>query len=135
MSNFTILATSGLAAWLAVSVASDLVPVTAFMRAEPVERTATEYTARVTGRKLRECIVVGGTFVGWARGGDLWKEVPLEFINDATPDDSRPAGRQDFGLWRWQTPPNATRVKATVQHNCAGSVRITTVGPFNLKQP
>lgn len=132
--TFPVLA-AGITAWIALEIVTPFIPVTALMRGEAIERTETRVTLRVTGRKVRDCQVVGGTFVGWSQGPDgVWHEGSISFPNDATPDSSRPTGRQSFGLFRWDgVVPGAERVKATVTHNCDGHLRITTVGPFTIE--
>ncbi|WP_147127828.1 hypothetical protein [Shimia ponticola] len=131
---FTVLA-AGLAAYAVVDVAESLVPVVWRMKAEAVSYEAGTYTARVSGYKLKDCLVVPGSFIGWYRDAAEWREVPIAFPDDASPDSSNPAGwsPQSFGLFEWSDVPEAARkVKATLVHNCDGHLTVTTVGPFRL---
>lgn len=117
---------------MAINFVEDRLPVVALMTADAVE-FSNDYTARVTGRKVLDCPIVKDSFVGWYRIGATWQEVAISFPDDATPNDSRPTGKQDFGLWRWHdVPSEARQVRMTLQHNCGGNIRLTSVGPFNV---
>ena len=117
---------------VAVNFAEDRLPVVAFMTADAVE-FSDDYTANVTGRKVLDCPIVKDSFVGWYRIGSTWHEVAISFPDDLSPNDSRPTGKQDFGLWRWHdVPPAARQVRMTLQHNCGGDIRLTSVGPFTV---
>lgn len=109
-------------------------PVTVFMKAIPIEKTATSYTAKVTGYKIRNCPIVANSFVGWFDAGSGWHETAFDFPKDLTPNSSKPSGvdRQSFGLWRWVIPANAKRVRMTAQHDCNGEIRTSTFGPYSV---
>lgn len=112
-----------------------LLPVVAFMDAEPVSYVDGDYTAHVRGQKIRDCIFVGDTIAGWYRSDGLWVEAASFSFPDDPALNSRPSGifDQDFGLWRWHDlPPDATEVRFTVVHNCDGKPKLTTVGPFEI---
>ena len=112
----------------------DFIPVTLDMNAVSWSSTRGSITADVQGRKIRNCTVQPGTFVGWALRRGVWTEVPIDFPNDPSPDSSKPVGNfqiQSFGKWRWHTrPENGLLVKLTVEHSCDGKTRISTNGPF-----
>lgn len=129
-------AVAGLALALgATSLGNSILPVVAGMRASLILHEGHVVTAYVTGRKLKDCHVVSGSFVGWYRSAGIWHEAPVEFVNDMTPNSSRPAGweRQDFGIWRWRhVPDTADAVRVSLQHECGASVRSTVAGPFEI---
>jgi hypothetical protein len=107
-------------------------PVTVMMSVKQWDGTRSSITAEVVGFKVRDCAVVKGSAVGWVKGSE-WHEVPFRFVDDDTPDSSKPATfeKQSFGLWRWKTRPiDGKLVKMTIQHECNGIVRTTTAGPF-----
>lgn len=119
-----------------VSIFTSFVPVTVFMKAERWESTRSNITAEVIGYKIRDCLVVRGSYVGWVYSGNVWREIPFEFVNDETPNSSKPStmDRQSFGLWQWGTQPRDGKlVKMTMQHNCNGSIQTTSIGPFEYQ--
>lgn len=109
-------------------------PVVVFMTAQNVAFEAGSVTAEVFGRKLRNCEVVKGSVIGWYERGGVWFEIEdFEFLQDRTPDSTRPTGRQSFGVWRWGgIHPDATAVRMTMEHLCGDTLRVTTNGPFRL---
>lgn len=112
------------------------IPVVVFMQVERWERSRSNIAAEIVGYKLLDCQVVKDSFVGWVNDGDLWREEGFKFIADTTPNNSKPATfeRQSFGVWQWSTQPrNGKLIKMTVQHNCDGRIRTTTVGPFEYQ--
>jgi hypothetical protein len=115
-----------------LTVFDTFTPVTTFMQVREWRSDRSSITADVVGFKIRDCDVVPGSSVGWVKGSE-WYEVPFEFVDDDTPDSSKPAtsAKQSFGLWRWVTRPvDGKLVKMTIQHKCDGVVRTTTAGPF-----
>lgn len=114
-------------------------PVTFAMDAEPVALDEHSFTARVTGRKIKDCAFASDTpFLGWYHNGSVWVETPLSFPDDPSPNSSNPAGleRQSFGLFKWSgLPENAERVRTTVFHRCTDHLTVTTVGPFKIESP
>ncbi len=118
----------------AVNAVESMLPVVALMKSDPVSRTQNYYTSHVTGYKIKECIPVPGTFVGWRNAGGVWVEGSVEFLDDMTPDSAKPKSynRTDFGLWRWSVTDDTEKVKVTVIHICNGHPEITTVGPFTI---
>lgn len=103
-------------------------PVTYGMRFEETSRAGAVVGGRVLGRKIKDCAVVKGSFVGWQKVGAIWYETPFQFIADDTPDSTRPNGwaLQDFGIWQWSNvSAGASDVKMTLQHNCSGNLTVT----------
>lgn len=129
-------ATGTLIALAGVNAIESALPVTMGMSAEYVSYDGGEYTARVTGYKVKSCTVVKGSFVGWYKSGGTWYESPISFPDDMTPNSSNPKSYApvSFGLFRWSDlPSNASDVKMTVVHNCEGALEITTVGPWKIR--
>jgi hypothetical protein len=114
-------------------------PVTFAMSAQPVELGGGAYTARITGRKVKDCAPASeNPFIGWYHNGSVWIETPLSFPDDPSPNSSNPAGleRQSFGLFKWsELPQSAERVRTTVFHRCKNHLTVTTVGPFKIEPP
>lgn len=103
-------------------------PVTVSMNIENVDRAEATVQGRVFGRKIKDCAVVKDSFVGWQMVNDIWYETPFQFVDDPSPNSTRPDGWavQDFGVWRWDdVAPAATDVKMTLQHNCGGRLEVT----------
>lgn len=118
--------------FIILTVFQTFVPVAAFMSAKGFTADETSITSRIVGYKWRSCDPVPGSFVGWVKDEE-WREVGFNFPNDLTPDSSKPATfeRQSFGLWRWEVNPAIDQtVKMTMQHNCNGTIRTSTFGPF-----
>lgn len=117
------------AAFVALSgVFSAYAPVTYGMRFEEVSRSGAVVEGRVLGRKIKDCAVVNGSFVGWQKVGGIWYETPFQFISDETPDSTRPDtwALQDFGIWQWSNVlADASNLKMTLQHNCGGDLTVT----------
>lgn len=118
-----------------------VVPVTAWMAGIPTDRNANDVTLRVSGYKLRDCDLVGGSFVGWyINEFGEWAEArgPVEFPDDASPGNSRPSSwwtRQDFGLFKLNgITPETVKVRVTVRHICDGDeeARRTVNGPWKI---
>lgn len=120
----------------AVNVVEGFLPVTALMVADPIELTDTTYTASIHGYKIKGCIPVEGSFIGWTHDGNAWHEAGIDFIDDQTPDSAKPKSyrKTDFGLWRWPISGETDKVKVTVTHICNGKLGITTVGPFKVEE-
>lgn len=105
-------------------------PVTAHMRAVEPTYSDGRYLARVEGYKIKDCIVVANSFVGWQKVGGTWRETGFVFKNDDTPLDSKPSGvaKQDFGIWEWYAvDADAEAVRLSLQHSCDGKLTVTTV--------
>lgn len=123
---------------LALGVAERFLPVVALMEAVEITEAGDVVTAHVTGYKILDCSFVAGSGIAWASTDTGWRELgPVVFVDDTTPDSTRPASaqKQDFGYWQWQgVPEGSPRVKATVLNNCNGRVRVTTVGPFEVRE-
>lgn len=129
--NFTGAALGAVLAVLAIQGGTALTPVVAFMKIEDVQRTDETITGRVIGRKIKNCPIVGNSFVGWQKRAGIWEEVSgFEFLNDASPNSSKPSSiaNQSFGLWRWHgIAEDATAVRLTLLHNCGGDAVITKI--------
>lgn len=125
-------------ALVSMNFIEDYLPVTALMRADPVELTETEYTARVSGYKIKGCPVVKDSFIGWQKSDAGWFETGISFPDDPSPNSSNPASYEqlNFGLFKWHgLKIGSEKVRVTVMHNCGGKVVITTVGPFDIENP
>lgn len=111
-----------------------LAPVVGFMRLDNVTRINGVVEGEVRGYKLKNCAVIGGTVVGWYKVNGEWVDgAPFEFVDDATPDSSRPPGRQSFDVWRWSDIPDAaTDVRITLTHSCRFGLQVTTVGEWGI---
>ena len=117
------------------------VPVATFVDASVVHRAKGSVTLSVSGYKIHDCKLVGGSFVGWYinQAGE-WAEArgPVQFPDDASIDSTRPASiftRQHFGLLRITgIPPYTVMVRITVNHLCDGDEqpRLTTMGPWRI---
>ena len=108
-------------------------PVISDMAASHWVLTSEYVEAQITGRKLRNCVPVKGSFAGYALQGNTWHETDFIFIEDKSPDSSRPEGINDFGVWRWDVS-EAEEVMVTVTHICNGIAVPTTIGPFELEE-
>lgn len=107
---------------------NEFAPVTVGMKIEEATRVESVVQGRVFGRKIKDCAVVKGSFVGWQKIDDIWYETRFGFVADESPDSTRPDGwePQDFGVWQWSgVSPSATDVKMTLQHNCRGDLTVT----------
>lgn len=122
---------SGAAFWLGASPASTRTNVVAGFMAETIVKTPFVYTALVTGQKINDCSLVPNSQVGWAYNG-LWRETEFAFINDTSPNSSRPTGVQSFGLWAWRIRPTDSRVRLTIQHMCGDKLILSLIGPFRF---
>lgn len=114
-----------------------VMPVVVFDRADNLRRTTSgDVRASLGAWKVRGCQVVSGSFVGWARGPDGWREVGFAWIDDLSPDSSNPAGMffQTFGLAEWSgVSRSATSVRLTVLHSCGGRAPFVSVmGPYRF---
>lgn len=133
--NYTGAAVGAFAAYLITSAVGSIAPVTFGMDATDVRYDGGAYQAKIEGRKIQDCQVVPGSFIGWYYADGLWIETAFRFIDDPSPNSSNPSGfeRQSFGIWRWEDlPAEAVSVRMTLNHNCGGDLRVTTVGPFEL---
>lgn len=89
----------------------------------------------VWGFKLKDCDPYPGSYEGLARDGDALRPVPFEFIDDKTPDSSKPVswfGMQYFGTWAWDVAayPETPAVQMNMAHVCGDRVVDTVLGPF-----
>lgn len=122
--------TGAATAVVVAGIVESALPVVARMEAVTEERVSEAYVARVQGYKIKDCLVVGGSFVGWQLVNSTWTETPFAFVDDATPNDSKPRAfdKQDFGVWKWSdVDPDAEEVRLSLQHNCNGHLTITTI--------
>jgi len=121
-----VIAAAGFIAF--TQIFSTYAPVTVSMHIEEIERNQDYVQGHVYGRKIKDCAVVKDSFVGWQKVGNVWRETPFAFIDDPSPNSTRPDGWeiQDFGIWRWyDVLPTSSEVKMTLQHNCKGSLEVT----------
>ncbi len=111
-------------------IVESALPVVARMEAVTEARVFETYVARVEGYKIKDCLVVGDSYVGWQLVNNTWTETPFAFVDDSTPNDSKPRAleKQDFGVWKWSdVDPDADQVRLSLQHNCDGHLTITTI--------
>ncbi len=120
------------------------IPVVMLMSGTVVERLEASAIVRVKGRKIRDCKLVPGTWVGFYqnKAGEFAEALgEVTHPGDKSKDSSRAAGwweRKDFGLFKVDgIPAYADSVKVTVQHLCDGDdiPRVTDngawyVGPY-----
>jgi len=121
---------------LAIHLWTILTPVVIFMKASDWLDEGPSISAKIRGYKINNCTVVERSFVGWQRTERGWDETPLIFIDDLTPDSTRPAEwqRQSFGRWSWGVSDKSNSVRVTMQHDCNGDLRTTVIGPFSYSQ-
>lgn len=103
-------------------------PVTVGMTITDLTRTELYIEGEVKGRKIKDCAVVANSFVGWQKVDSVWHETPFAFIDDPSPNSTRPDGWavQAFDIWRWyDVSPEATDVKMSLQHDCDGRLEVT----------
>ena len=119
----------GAVAFLGITQLADAVsPVTIGMRIHDTSQVHETFQGNVFGYKIKDCAVVKDSFVGWQRVEGIWTETPFSFIDDPTPNSTRPKiwGQQDFGGWQWRDlADGATDVKLSLMHNCDGSLTVT----------
>jgi hypothetical protein len=96
------------------------------------KRVREYFSAHVIGRKEEFCIYVPDSQVGWAFDG-IWREVPFKYLDDPTPNSTRPVGHQSFGIWQWKVREGDFQVKTTVKHDCNGHSILSTIGPFGIR--
>lgn len=111
-----------------VELVSDMVPVVGRAEAGSIKRSGDTVIARdVVIRKFKDCDPVPGTFHGWAKGG-VWAETGFEFLNDHSPDSSRPVGLQSLGDMQWtDVSDGASQVALIVYHNCGDKIVDTRI--------
>lgn len=130
MSNFTgAIVGTGLAL-MATQAVEPMLPVVATMDLQNVTRSAGVVSGDVTGRKIKQCTVVGGSFLGWQKLHGVWSEVPFAFVDDPSPNSTRPNSwaRQSFDIWQWSgVSDEAQAVKLSLLHNCDGRLQITQI--------
>ena len=128
----TVLPWAVIIGWLLWNLTSAVIPVTVFLTAENWKIEADAVEAEVTGYKVRDCPYIKDSAAGYAEYRDIWHHVHFEFIFDKEGQVSRPLGHHSFGVWKWQDDIVGTpsRVMATVQHMCSGTIVTTTFGPF-----
>ena len=101
------------------------------------------WSARVRGEKVdKNCIYVKGQRVtALVKIAPLAEgfEVPVVYLQDDTPDSTRPAGYQDFGRWQFNAPnlPIGSSLVVSVKNDCPHRKKITTseIGPFVIQLP
>lgn len=110
-------------------------PVVVFMKASDWHSTRSFYiSANISGYKINGCDLVKDSAVGWEKHDGRWFETRFNFVKDLTPGSSKPTSifqRLDFGRWRWKVSNDKNPVRITLQHDCNGGVRTTTIGPFS----
>lgn len=114
-------------------VGVNLIPVVVQMEAAEIDRGGSYFTARIFGRKIRNCSYIGENPYAVLDESKLWSEdVYFEYLKDRTPDSSKPMGKHDFGYWQWNSFGNhqIAAVKLVTRHDCNGKVVFTTIGPF-----
>lgn len=138
MNLFTTVAAGFVLAIGANTLAQRVLPVVAFMQAHDVKRDGAAIEARISGLKITACEFVPGSQIAWYKGDLGWREAgTLLFVDDVSPDSTRPAGAtaQDFGIWRWpEVPLDAPQIRATILHDCYGRIVVTKIGPFDIDE-
>ncbi len=137
------LATVGLivaAALHAVSVLQAQIPVVQNMRHEMISRQNGVATFEVTGEKVRRCERVGTEKARVVGPDGRLHEAALLYVDDLTPNSTRPVGLQHFGIWQVRFAVYAepvSEVVVEVEHDCGRWVRrvITQVGPMAVPRP
>ena len=82
------------------------------------------WSAQVIGSKrIGSCEYVEGQIVTGVvtyPDGELQREVVISFIDDDSPDSTRPEGTQNFGRWQMSIPhiPEGSVISSSVQHFC-----------------
>lgn len=109
-------------------------PVVSDFYAESIEIEGGKVLVSVVGKKLRDCKPV--SFDGYSEQNGVSFESPLKFINDPTPNNSRPVGTQSFGIWQFdiEDQPNAQDVYAIVEHDCGVWNLRSKLGPFQIRE-
>ena len=74
-----------------VNIVVSFIPITLFMSVQNWKGTRSYITAEVTGYKIRDCQVVRDSYVGWVYSGETWYEIPFEFVDDDSPNSSKPS--------------------------------------------
>ncbi len=111
-----------------------LVPVVMFMEASEVENKGHYLTARIHGIKVRNCSYLRERGYVKLTDSDYWSEEGyFYYVEDKSPNSSKPHGKHDFGYWRWDAYGDSkiSEVKLVTEHDCNGRRVFTTVGPFS----
>lgn len=112
-----------------------LFPVVSDFRIDVVQRGHDFVRVIPIGVKNRSCKFI--SLDGYASQAGVSLETTINFENDPTPGNTRPEGKQSFGVWNFSLKdlPNADSVFAIAEHDCGlWSVR-TKIGPFNIGEP
>lgn len=111
-------------------------PVVSVTETQPVLRDESFYEVRVLGTKNRICRLLP-PILGFTVTNGVMSEAALTFPDDETPGSSRPAGSQDFGVWRFDTTrnPQADHVMAYTWHDCGSPWAVLTqLGPWPVEE-
>lgn len=119
-----------------------LFPVVSNFTFEIVNRGVDFVSIIPIGEKNRDCELAKidsdgrpmAPFNGYSSHNGVSMESALSFENDPTPNNSRPKGKQSFGIWKFdlKDQPNADEVYITAQHDCGFWKLTTKIGPFNI---
>lgn len=135
--TWSVLGAAGLMACLGVPLSR--VPVVVEVRAEIVEHRPGLLRLHVTGRKpvdrgMCELRAIDAYVVD---GQGVQFEVPHLAEHDPSPGNTRPPGRQDFGVWRMVYPAglDITTALFVAHHRCAWWMPITRtqIGPVPVR--
>ncbi len=103
--------------------------------------------ATVEGYKLNDCVRIAGSEVGYVRfANSAWEESGFSYVNDRTPNNSKPTGYFSFGYWgwnandpmlaaKWVTSGRPDSVMMTIKHQCGPDIVETKIGPFKVPTP
>lgn len=143
-------AVAAIAFWTAMTLGyGAYMPVVIGERAVMTNVEPGSVSMRIAAYKIRDCRYVPDSQLGYVKikGSALWYESDFEFVNDRSPNSSRPGrlSEQDFGVWRWRVvgegpAPEITETFATVNHDCSSVLegapdanrKLTKLGPFEI---
>lgn len=137
--TLSLIGAAGVMAILAVPLAR--MPVIVDAQARVVEHTPGAVRLHVTGTKpLSRAMCDFQSLDAYAvDAAGVHTEVPLIVEHDPRPANTRPPGRQDFGVWRVVYPPELVpqAVLFVAHHRCAWWMpeTRTSQGPFKLPEP
>jgi|GEM_PF-4522398 len=89
-------------------------PVVTGMQPYAWELDAEGMSASVAGDKVRDCVFRGVVFTNLETGHDG----SVHFVDDLTPDSTRPKGKQPFGRWHFSAVKPGERLTAQAKHEC-----------------
>ena len=126
----------GLNSLPAIIKASELIlfPVVEDVSANQISSSNDEVTYKIIADKTRNCLFLSAQ--GYSVQDGILMKSQLSFLNDPSPNASRPTGKQSMGLWRFNinNQPNATETIAVVEHDCGFWNVRTQLGPWPIER-